>query len=479
MNSSKKVVLKSVWWNSIQLVVSQSFSFLVRLLLAKLLLPAEFGVVGMATLFTGFVQVLTDLGIGAALIQRKDEDLTDDHYNTAFWTGIIWSCCLFLIMSFLVAPIAANFYNEPILRSLIPAISIGILLSPINMVNRSQLTKRMDFKSIARINNVTTIAAGVITLILAYFGAGVWALAFNSAAAILFAVPFYFKASGWFPKLSWNKSAFKDVFSFGMFASLTNIVNYLSNNVDYMLIGKLLNAQLLGAYTLAFILTDTFKNRIMAVMNNVMYPFYGSAQDDLAKVKRYYLKVIQWNSIIIFPIMTIFIVYGKEIVLLLWGEKWIETIIPLKILSVSVMFHMMVNSNTVLIRGLGYPKLEMNLQILKAVIFVPTLFFAVKNWGIEGAAYAVLINKIFAVILAQYTFNYLIDLKIKAIEFLGALKVPLISTSVSLVAGFLLQRIEINFILGSIVIGLLIICITWFSMKSEILDLLNQRNKGK
>jgi len=475
MDNSKAIVLKSVWWNSIQLLVNQSFSFLVRLVLAKLLLPEQFGVVGMATIFTGFVQVLTDLGIGAALIQRKDENLSDDHYNTAFWTGIIWSVCLFIIMSLIVAPLAANFYNQPILEVLIPAISIGILLTPINMVNKSQLTKRMDFKSIARINNATTIIAGIITLILAFCGAGIWSLAFNSSAPILFAVPFYFKASGWYPKFSWSKKAFKDVFSFGVFASLTNIVNYITNNIDYMLIGKLLNAQLLGAYTLAFILTDTFKNRIMSVMNNVMYPFYGNAQDDLAKVKRYYLKVIQWNSVVIYPIMAVFVVYGKEIVLSFWGDKWLDTIGPLRVLSVSVMFHMMVNSNTVLIRGLGYPKLEMNLQLLKAVIFVPTLIFGVMKWGIIGAAYAVLINKVFAVVLAQYTFNYLIDLKIKTLEFINALKVPLMSLSFALCTGLICKYFDINFIIGSTALLVVSAITTWIMMGEEIMALMNRK----
>src|SRR5690606_30412210 len=353
-------------------------------------------------------QILTELGIGSSIIQKKDQDLNEKHFSTAFWIGIIWSGGLFLFMSFVAAPLVAKFYGEPILLSLIPVISIGILLSPINLVNKAQLTKKMDFKTIARIDNIATIAAGTISLVLAYFGAGVWSLAFNSIAIILFSIPQYFRASGWYPKFIWDNGAFKELFNFGMFVTGTNIINYLTMNLDYLVIGKLLNAELLGAYTLAFILTDTFKNRIMQVMNSVMYPFYGGIQSDLDQVRKYYLKVIEYNSIVVFPFMIFLLVYGHQLVYSFWGEQWHDTIAPLKILAVCVMFHMMVNSNTVLIRGLGYPKLEMTLQLVKAIMFIPFLIVFIKLWGITGAAWAVLVNKVMAVGLAQYTFNSLI-----------------------------------------------------------------------
>jgi len=478
MSISKKQVLNGVVWKSVQMVINQSFAFVVRLLLAKLLFPEEFGVVGMATVFTGFVQILTELGIGSSIIQKKDEELDEKHFSTAFWTGVLWSIALFLVMSFIIGPLAAKFYNEPILVSLIPVISTGILVSPINLVNKAQLAKRMDFKRIARIDNMATIFAGVLSLILAYFGAGVWSLAFNSTAIIIFAIPLYFRATGWYPKLIWDNTAFKELFSFGMFITATNMVNYLTNNLDYLIIGRLLNAELLGAYTLAFILTDTFKNRIMQVMNSVMYPFYGGIQDNLDQVRRYYLKVIEYNSIVVFPIMVFLVVYGHEVVYSFWGEKWMETIEPLKILAVSVMFHMMVNSNTVLIRGLGFPKLEMNLQIFKAVIFVPFLFVFIHFWGIRGAAWAVLVNKVIAVCLAQYTFNRLINVKISTAQFIRALQVPCIASIIAFGFGYIVQYYGIHFIVGGIIMSLAYMLVVWLFMKGELIAIVSSfRNK--
>src|SRR5690606_13325970 len=136
MNESKNLVIKGIFWTSVQLAVSQSFSFIVRLVLARLLFPEEFGLIGMATVFIGFVQILNDLGINAALVQKKDEDLREGHFHTAFWTGVIWSVSIYLIITAVVAPLAGEFYNEPILRKLIPVLSLGILSSPVNLVHK-------------------------------------------------------------------------------------------------------------------------------------------------------------------------------------------------------------------------------------------------------------------------------------------------------------------------------------------------------
>lgn len=430
-------IIKGIFWTGLQLVVNQSFSFVIRLLLARILFPEEFGLIGMATVFIGFIQVLNDLGMEAAIVQRKSEKLTESHFHTAFWTGLIWGGLLYATMCFAVAPLAAEFYNESILKNLIPVLSINILSSPINMMNRAQLTRAMDFRKIAIVENTSNIIAGTLALVLAWFGAGVWSLAFNSVCAFLITVPLYFRMTNWRPRLIWKRACFKDIFGFGVYTTGTNIVNFLVNNFDFMLIGKLLSPASLGAYSFAFVLTDTFRGRLMSVINKVMYPFYGKRQDDPASLKHYYLKVVEYNSIIIYPIMVFFCVLGEPFILQFFGDKWGDSIVPLKILSISVMFHLMVNSNTALIRGMGKPELELKLQFFKAFIFVPSIYIGIHYNGIIGAAYAVLANKILAVIIAQYTFNYLLRLKVSTNEFLRSLKAPLLSSLVAFIIGYI------------------------------------------
>jgi len=468
IQTDKKLVANGIVWNFVQMIINQAFAFGLKLILAKLLFPSQFGLVGMAVVFTGFVQVLNDLGVGAALVQRKAEDLRNEHYHTAFWVGVIWSVFLFLIMSVGVSQLAASFYHEPMLRQIIPVLSIGILFSPVNLVHKAQLTKQMNFKKLAFIDNTSNILAGTISLVIALMGAGVWSLVFNSVATVIFAMPLFFNATKWKPSFIMDKQAFKDVFGFGIYTTGSNILNYLYNNIDYLLIGKLLGASSLGIYTLAFVLTDTFRSRLMAVINNVMYPIYGKKQGDPTALKRYYLKVILFNCLFIFPIMVYFIVSGEQFIVKIFGAKWSETVAPLQILSLSVMLHILVSGNTALLRGLGKPGLEMKQQVLKALIFLPSLAVGIYYYGITGAAWAILLNKVVVVLFAQYTFNYLIPIKITFIEFLIAIKAPVIAAVITAFVTYFFKWIGVNFlIIGAITCGCYGLSI-WLLMKEEL-----------
>lgn len=478
--SNKELAFLGVFWNSVQLIVNQSFSFVIRLVLARLLFPEQFGIVGMATVFIGFVQVFNDLGIGAALVQRKEEELREAHYHTAFWTGLGWSVGIYLIMSLAVAPLAAMFYQEPILQQIIPIMSIGIIASPFKLVQRARLVKQMDFKKIAMITNSATIFSGVLSLALALLGAGVWSLVFNSVAAFVVAIPLFIKATKWVPKLIWDKAAFHDVFGFGVYMTGTNFVNYLFNNIDYLLIGKLLSAQALGVYTFAFVLTDTFRGKLMKVLNEVMYPLYGKKQSDPQTLKRYYLKVVTYNSIVIYPIMVFMFTLGEPFILQFFGDKWIGSVEPLKILSLSVMVHMMANSNTALIRGMGRPDLEMKLQIFKAAIFVPSLALGIYYFGIIGASWAVVINKVIAVIIAQYTFNYLLRIKVSTLEFMASLKGPWVASVVSFLFAYVFYNLlGIHYIITGIALFAVYALVIWLIMKSEIQVLVGDIKRKK
>ncbi|WP_296702984.1 lipopolysaccharide biosynthesis protein [Algoriphagus sp.] len=468
MKSQKKNILSGVFWNSVQVLINKSFGFIIKLVLARILFPDEFGLVGMALVFTSFVEVFNDLGFGAALIQRKDSKLKSSHFNTAFWTGVGWSLIIFQLMVFVVSPLAASFYNEPILIKIIPVLALGVLSSPINLVHKAKLLRALEFKKMAFIENVSSIASGTLSLILALSGAGVWSLVFNALATFVIAIPLYFRATHWVPSFEWSKKAFKDIFGFGIYTTGTNLVNNLINKADYLLIGKLLSAGALGAYTLAFVLTDTFRSQLMSIMNKVMYPIYGKTQDDKSSMKRYYLNVVKYNSLIINPLMGVLFILGEPIILIFFGAKWVDTILPLQIISLSVIFHMMVNSNTVLIRGMGKAKLEFMIQFLKAIfVFLPSLSIGIYFYGIIGAAYAVLFNKIISVFIAQIYLKKLIDVNYK--DLFNSLKVTLISLVLSMTIGyFLFHFLNLYFLLTGIFMVSIYAGSVWLLMGAEL-----------
>jgi O-antigen/teichoic acid export membrane protein len=279
----------------------------------------------------------------------------------------------------------------------------------------------------------------------------------------------YFKATGWVPEFKWDKLAFKDIFGFGVYTSATNVSNYLINNIDYLLIGKLLSAQALGVYTFAFVLTDTFRSRLMAVTNNVMYPLYGKKQSNPESLKKYYLNVVNYNSIIVYPIMIFMLALGQPFIIQVFGIKWEASIPPLQILSLSVMVHMLVNSNTALVRGMGRPDLEMKLQLIKAVIFVPMLSAGIYFYGITGAAWAILINKVIAVAIAQYTFNKLIHIKMGTMEFLSAIRTPALAGGISYLFVYVIYNfLHLNYILCGVLLFIIYAFLVWLQMGNEI-----------
>jgi O-antigen/teichoic acid export membrane protein len=467
--SVKAKIVSGMYWNVVQLVVNRMFGIAIKLVLARLLLPEQFGIVGMAIVFISFVQVFNDLGIAAALVQKKEEHLREAHYHTAFWTGVCWSIALYLFIILAVAPIAALFYKEPILRQIIPFISLGVLSSPVNMVHNAQLNRSLNFKKLSIIGSSSNIFAGLLSLGLAFLGAGVWALAFNSIATIIIAMPMYFRATGWRPKLIWEKEAFKDIFGFGVYTTGTQLFNTIISKMDYLLIGKLLSASALGVYTLAFVLTDAFRSQLVGIIDKVMYPLYGQNQDNPATLRKFYLQVVKFNSLIICPLMVSFIALGEPIILTFFGNKWQDSILPLQILSLSVIVHMTVSSHSSLIRGYGKPALEMKLQLFKAIfLYLPFVFLGIYYYGIIGAAMAFLLNRIVETIIAQYYLNKLVN--ITYYDLFSSIKGPFLASILSYGFSLFLIKINVHFIFCFLGLALSYSGIIWLLMRVEILS---------
>lgn len=437
MNIKNKVV-SGVKWTTIQFAIDAIFKFGIKLFLAKILFPDQFGLIGMASIFIALAIAASEFGVGDALIQRKEQNEAELLYPTAFWTGIGWGLVLFLIMTFAVGPFAAFFYKEPILLRIIPVLSLSILFKPLSLIPTVILTRVMDFKKMAKILNFSSFFAGIISIVAAYLNFGVWALVINSVLATVVSIPFFYFATTWMPRMEWNMAHFRTIFRFGAYSTLTRVFSTFTYNIDNLMIGKMLGPTLLGSYTLSFSLTEQLRQVMSSVLNKVMYPIFGKLQDEREKLKLYFLKVVNLNSLVIYPLMTFFLIFGDNVILIFFGQKWDDAIIPLKILAVSMMVHLIVNSFTSLIRGIGKPELEMKIVVLLTVfVFVPSLYFGIKMYGLTGATFAILVNKIFLTFVGLLVLNR--ELQLKLWDIVLALKSALIGCCVSSFLIFFLQ----------------------------------------
>jgi len=416
-----KKIVSGIKWRGLQVFLDVLFRFSIRIILAKLLLPNEFGLVGMAMVFIAVATAASEFGIEAALIQKKDDSEAEKMYSTAFWTGLVWGFSLYLIISFIVGPFAAHFYEEPMLLKLVPVLSLSILLRPLILIHIVILTRAMNFKKMAKIFNLSALIAGSIALVSAYFNFGVWALVINSVLGSLISFPLLLLTTKWKPHLEWNRSHFKNIFGFGAYSTVTTIFGTITYNIDNLMIGKLLGSSLLGSYTLSFSLTEQLRQIVSNVLNKVMYPVFGKAQDDKEKLKDYFLKIININSLVAYPLMAFILLFSKDIILGFFGDKWVEAIVPLQILSIAMMVHLLVNSFTSLIRGLGKPQLEMKIIIgLTLFVLTPSLYIGIINFGLKGAAYAILLNKIGLVIIGTIVLKK--EISLSFFEILLAIK---------------------------------------------------------
>lgn len=393
------------------MLLRRGASFVISLILARLLYPEDYGLIGMAMVFVKLIGVVCEAGISDAIIQMKDEKIVDAHYHSTFWASTGWSLLLFFLIYFLGAESIAEFYGEPKLDILVKVLSVPFLFSPYNAVARAKLTRDFSFKELATINIVATVVAGGAGILAALSDAGVWSLAVYSIVPALFSLPLYWYFSHYRPSIIFDVQSLKDIVGFGSKTMGANITNTFIGQIDYLLVSKILSKYALGIYTFAFTITDMIRSQIMQIINKVMLPGYSKIQHDNGKLRQVYGKVVLYNALVIYPIMGVLFVFCDPLIQVLFGEKWIDSVPIVKILCGATFFHMLVNSNTTLIRGKGYAGLEFGLQLFKGFcIFLPSVYLGLIYFGVNGAAYAVMLNRLLAIPLAYYVLYRIIGL---------------------------------------------------------------------
>jgi len=404
LTSSKKIIT-GVTWTAVQTLINRTSGFIVKLILARLLFPEDYGLIGMAVVFTSFFKSFTDSGFTTAIIQRNEDLITQSYLSTAFWANLLWSIFSFLILFFLIAPFASNFYNEDSLIYVIPALGITILTTPLYFINRSILVRNLEFKKISHINNSANIITGVISIFMAFSGYGIWALVAQNIIQTIIELPLFFYFSKWRPSLVWDKKAFKDLFGFTAFTTLSELINRLSSNGDYFIVGKLLGKIELGLYSFAFILTDSIRVQIKMIIDTVMYPVFSKLQGDKKQQENLLSKTIFYNCIIACPIMGL-LFFNSQLITIVFGDKWIESLLVIKIISLYVIVQVVSSSFPTLMRANGLAKIEFNYQLVKVfILFLPLIFIGTFYFGIIGCSISILISRVLQTLVNFHGFK--------------------------------------------------------------------------
>lgn len=405
----RQKVVHSLAWTFSSQVSREALQFVIAIVLARLLAPSDYGLVSISMTFLGFIQIFNGLGMRASLIHRQD--IRQEHYTTAFWTTIVmsFSLCLATVM---LAPYIAVFFNEPLLEKIIQVSALVFIVNSLNTVHFAILEKALDFKKITIVEISTAVLSGIISITLALTGYGVWALVLGGLAAQSILLPLPWIMTGWKPRFSYDYKAFKELFSFGANLTGAGILNYLVRNADNLIIGKVLGSTALGYYSLAYTLMLKPLQYVSANIGRVLFPAFSSIKDDKEKIRGVYLKVVQFISLITFPMMTGLLFVAPEFFEIAYGQKWMPAVPVFQILCLLGAIQSVGTTVGTIYLSQGRADLQFKYTLIFSPIFISSFFIGV-NWGIEGVAlcYALASGSIW--VWSHIVANRLIDLRLR------------------------------------------------------------------
>ena len=370
-----------VFWSFLNQGGNQILNLLITFILARLVSPEEFGVIGMITVFTGFAIRFVDFGFSAALIHKKEIDKKD--INTVFTLntgiGIILS-----LLFFIIAPLIADFYDKPILTILTKSFSIIFLVTGLSGVNRALLTKSLNFKLNTIISVISLIVSSLIAIFMAFSGYGVWAILFKILSQEIINTILYFLLFPVNQKLEFSKKSFDSMFVMGRNVAGDSTINYWSRNADNLLIGRMIGSEALGLYSKAYSIMLLPLNNISRVISKVMFPSFSLIQEDKKQIRNLYLKTTRLIAFITFPMMAGLSILSESFVLATFGKDWIEMAPLISILSVLGAFQSILSLNGVIYNSLGKSHLAFRITLVFSIINVIGFYVGIKLSGLTG-----------------------------------------------------------------------------------------------
>ena len=382
--SLKRVATSGVKWSLVSQVGRQVMQFVTTSILARLLSPSDFGLVGMAMIVTAFIDLFKDLGTSSAVIQRKN--VSDTLLHSLFWINVALGT-LGMLVIFAVSPLAASFYQEPRVTLILRVLSLNLFISGISILQKARLEKKLAFKSLAKIEICAIVSASFIGIGSALLGFGVWSLVYQSLVLVTVTTVLLWVATSWRPKMIFDWSGVKGVSNYSLNLTATNVWRYFNRNADYLIIGRVLGSQDLGYYSLAYRIMLYPLQNISNVITRVMFPVFSQIQDDNAKLVRAYLKVVSLIALISFPLMIGLLAVAEDFIIVILGSQWQPVILLLMILAPVGMLQSLSSTVGTIYQAKGRTDLQFRWEIVTGMSMLTAFVIGVK-WGIVGVGVA-------------------------------------------------------------------------------------------
>lgn len=406
--SLKHKTVKGTIWSSVERFSVQGIAFVVMIIMARILTPEDYGLVGMVTIFIAVSQSLVDSGFSQALIRKQDRTETDN--STVFFFNIAVGLFLYLIL-FLCAPLIARFYDQPLLTPLTRLISLSVLINSFVVVQRALLTVKIDFKTQAKASLSAAIIAGAVGITMAYTGFGVWAIVWYQLVNLAVNVGLLWVFSRWRPRLLYSWASFRELFSFGSRLALSGIIDTLYNNIYLIVIGKVFKASDLGYYTRSSQFAQFPSSNLSAIMQRVTFPVLCTIQDDDDRLRSVYRRFLRLSAFVVFPLMCGLAGVSYPFIRLILGEKWLFSAELLQIICLSMMWYPVHAINLNLLQVKGRSDLFLRLEIVKKCLGVAVLCATVPL-GLVAMCWGSLLSSILCLVINTHYTGKLIQVGI-------------------------------------------------------------------
>lgn len=390
--------LHSVFWSAIERLSLQLVQFVVSIIIARFVLPSDYGLIAMIGVVLAISQTFIDSGFSNALIQKKNVSEVD--YATVFYFNIIISVCLYTIL-YLSSSWIASFYHEFQLEILIKYVGLNIIVSSFSIVQRVKLTIKLDFKSQAKISFLSVFFSGIAGIVMACNGYGVWALVCQALLNGSLNTLLFFYYLKWFPRFVFSWKSFKQLFSFGSKILVSSLLHTIYLNLYNLVIGKKYSASDVGFFNRASTMGQLFPVNISTIIGRVVYPMQCKLQNDDKELSEYFRKNISATSFIVFPVVVWLSVLSQPIINVLLTEKWMFSSSLLSILCWGYMWCPISIINNQILNAKGRSDYYLKAELIKKIIAI-VILIATIPLGLTILCYGVVLYYIIDVLISIY-----------------------------------------------------------------------------
>jgi O-antigen/teichoic acid export membrane protein len=408
-SSIKEQTLSGVKWNALGQFSAYAIQFVLGIVIARLLDPADYGVIGMLAIFMAIAQSFVNSGFGNALIRKSDR--TEVDCSTAFYFNVAVAVLLYGVL-FLSAPAIADFYNTPLLTDVLRVYSLTLIIGSLGIVPRALRSVAVDFKTQAYASVISVIVSGLVGLYLAFSGYGVWALVWQAIISSCVSVVVIWVLARWRPLWAYSWESFRSMFSYGSRLLASGLLHTVYTHASSILIGKFYTPAELGNYDRGNSIASLPSLRLSSVFNSVSFPILSKVQNDDERLKNVYHKYVAMTSLVIFFIMTLLAVVARPLVLLLLTEKWLGAVPFLQVFCFAYMFDSICRLNNNMMYVKGWSGLFLKLEIIKKAVVTPFFLLAIP-YGPLVICYGAVLHTVVDITCSTYCLKRFLGIELR------------------------------------------------------------------